>query len=48
MSPSVILVAAESSGAASLNPWAVGGAIFVLLLILMGALLVFGAGRPHS
>jgi hypothetical protein len=30
------------------NHWVVGGSILVFLLLLMGALLVFGAGREHS
>jgi hypothetical protein len=30
------------------NHWVVGGSILVLLLLLMVALLVFGAGREHS
>ena len=28
--------------------WAIGGGIFVLLLILLGALVAFGGGREHS
>ena len=28
--------------------WAVGGGIFVFLLILLGALAAFGGGREHS
>jgi hypothetical protein len=30
------------------NHWVVGGTILALLLLLMLALLVFGAGREHS
>jgi hypothetical protein len=31
-----------------INHWVVGGTILSLLLLLMLALLVFGAGREHS
>jgi hypothetical protein len=31
-----------------INHWAVGGTVLTLLLLLMLALLVFGAGREHS
>jgi hypothetical protein len=30
------------------NHWLVGGSVLCLLLLLMLALLVFGAGREHS
>lgn len=33
---------------AEINHWFVGIGIFVFLLILMGGLLIFGAGRDHS
>ena len=31
-----------------INHWAVGGGVLLLFLLLMLALLVFGAGREHS
>jgi hypothetical protein len=31
-----------------INHWLVGGAALVIFLLLMLALLVFGAGREHS
>jgi hypothetical protein len=43
----LVTVAAESS-AAGINPWFVGGGIFVLLLALLAGLLAFGGGRDHS
>ena len=30
------------------NHWVVGGTVLALLLLLIAALLVFGAGREHS
>jgi hypothetical protein len=41
-------VAAESSAEAGINPWVVGGIVLLLLLVLLGGLLAFGAGRDHS
>jgi len=32
----------------AINPWFVGGGIFVLLVVLLLGLLAFGAGRDHS
>ena len=46
ITPLVTLAAAESAG--GINPWFVGGGVFVLLLVLLGGLLAFGAGRDHS
>jgi hypothetical protein len=43
----LVTVAAESS-ASGINPWLVGGGVFVLLLALLLGLLAFGAGRDHS
>jgi hypothetical protein len=31
-----------------INHWVVGTGVIVIFLLLMGALLVFGAGREHS
>jgi hypothetical protein len=31
-----------------INHWVVGGSVLSILLLLMLALLVFGAGREHS
>jgi hypothetical protein len=31
-----------------INHWVVGGSVLAILLLLMLALLVFGAGREHS
>ncbi|MBA2956548.1 hypothetical protein HZF07_22720 [Nocardioides sp. CGMCC 1.13656] len=30
------------------NPWVVGGIVLTILLALLVALLMFGAGREHS
>jgi hypothetical protein len=40
------LVIAEAEH--GVNHWLVGLGAFVLLLVLMGCLLAFGAGRDHS
>jgi hypothetical protein len=45
ITPLVTLAAAASGG---INPWLVGGGVFVLLLVLLGGLLAFGGGRDHS
>ena len=45
---SMITAAAETSGAAVISPWAVGGIALGLLLVLMLGLLMFGRGREHS
>jgi hypothetical protein len=47
---SLVILAAESGSheEGGVNPWVVGVGIFVLLLLLMGALVVFGGGREHS
>ena len=46
---STVVMAAESHEEvnAALN-WTVGGAILLVLMALLGALVVFGAGREHS
>ena len=31
-----------------INHWVVGGAVLALLVLVMLALLIFGAGREHS
>ena len=42
----LVTVAAESSG--GVNHWFVGIGVFVMLLVMLGALLAFGGGRDHS
>ena len=46
---STVVMAAESHEEVNeaLN-WTVGGSILLILLALLGALVVFGAGREHS
>jgi hypothetical protein len=43
----LVTVAATESGS-GINPWLVGGGIFLLLLVLLGGLMAFGGGRDHS
>ena len=40
------VVPAEMWG--GVNHWAVGAGVLLLLLVAIGALLAFGAGREHS
>ena len=45
----VVLAAAEESGMwGGVNHWVVGAGVLLLLLVALGALLAFGAGREHS
>ena len=44
-SPSVTLA---SVTVLEINHWAVGGGVLVIFLLIMLALLAFGAGREHS
>ncbi|MGZ4442771.1 MAG: hypothetical protein ACXVXC_06405 [Nocardioidaceae bacterium] len=48
MSLAPLTTLAATSATGGINPFAVGGTIFVFLLILMAGLLFFGAGRDHS
>jgi hypothetical protein len=48
MSLHVITAAAESGGEAAVNPYVVGVISLAILLALIVALLMFGAGREHS
>jgi hypothetical protein len=46
---SMVTAAAEStSGASGVSPVVVGIVIFIGLIVALFALLMFGAGRPHS
>jgi hypothetical protein len=46
---STILAAAETHGAGTtINPYAVGGIAFGILLVLLVGTLMFGRGREHS
>jgi hypothetical protein len=47
MAVAPLIVSAAESGS-TLHAVVVGGGVFVLLLVLMAALLAFGAGRDHS
>ena len=48
MSLTSVIAAASEGGYGGVNHWIVGIVVFVILLALMGGLLIFGAGRPHS
>jgi hypothetical protein len=41
--PQIVTAAAET-----VHPVVVGGGIFVVLLVMLGGLIAFGAGRDHS
>jgi hypothetical protein len=44
----LLTTAAETGGIHDVNPWAVGGGIMAILIVLIVGLLAFGAGRDHS
>jgi hypothetical protein len=48
MSITPLVALAAEPASSGINPYIVGGSIFLLLLILMGGLLAFGGGRDHS
>jgi hypothetical protein len=49
MSTTVIRLAAEAAEHhEKVNHWIIGAVALVILFALMGALLIFGAGREHS
>ena len=49
MSIALVLAAAEESEMwGGVNHWVVGAGVLLLLLVALGALLAFGAGREHS
>jgi hypothetical protein len=43
-----VLQAAEENGDAAVNPWFVGGGALLILLLVLGALVLFGGGRDHT
>lgn len=45
---SLLTLAVTSTPEGGVSKWVVGGGIFLLAVILMGALLAFGGGRRHS
>ena len=45
---SMTVMAAEEHEVSHLLSWGVGIGILVVLLLLMGALVLFGGGREHS
>jgi hypothetical protein len=42
------IMAAEAETSGGVNHWVVGGIALGIFLLLMAALLTFGAGREHS
>jgi hypothetical protein len=48
MSVAPLVVSAAESGSSGINPFVVGGTIFLLLVLAMAALLAFGGGRDHT
>jgi len=43
-----VLQAAEEHGDPAVNPWFVGGGALLILLLVLGALVLFGGGRDHT
>ncbi len=43
-----VLQAAEEGGEPAVNPWFVGGGALLILLLVLGALVMFGGGRDHT
>jgi hypothetical protein len=48
MSLAPMITLAETSTTGGVNHWLVGAGVFVMFLVLMAVLLMFGAGRDHS
>ena len=48
MSLAPLLTTAAEAQTSGLNHWVVGGAVLLLFVVLIVALLAFGAGREHS
>jgi hypothetical protein len=48
MSRAPFVVTAAESAVSGINPFFVGGGVLLLLVLVMLALLSFGAGRDHS
>jgi hypothetical protein len=48
MSLSALAITAAEEHSESINHWVVGGISLAILLAMIGALIVFGAGREHS
>jgi hypothetical protein len=51
LNPYAVALAAEETAEHASNvpnPWLVGGIVLGILLVLLVALLMFGAGREHS
>ncbi len=44
----LLVTAAESKALGGINPFVVGGSVLLVLVLLMVALLAFGAGRDHT
>lgn len=49
LNPNVVALAAEVEHHSNVpNPWLIGGITLAILMALLVALLMFGAGREHS
>ena len=48
MSVAPLVVSAAQSGSSGINPFIVGGTIFLMLVLAMAGLLAFGGGRDHT
>ncbi len=43
-----VLQAAEEHGEPAVNPWFIGGAVLLVLILMLLAVVSFGGGRDHS
>jgi hypothetical protein len=48
MSIALVLAAEEPEMWGGVNHWVVGAGLLLILVVALGALLAFGAGREHS
>jgi len=48
LAPHVVTAAESSEAAGGINPWYIGAAVLLILLVALAGLLAFGGGRDHT